>query len=67
VAEWTISNMQDKDGHFHYRIYPGGIRAKMPMMHWGQATTYKALAGLLARIGMKRSPLSARPTEQANV
>ncbi len=67
VAEWTINNMQDKDGHFHYRIYPGGIRAKMPMMHWGQATTYKALARLLAIIGMKRSPLSVRPTEQAKV
>lgn len=47
VANWTIDNMQDRDGHFYYRIYPGGIRAKTPMLHWGQATMYKALVNLL--------------------
>lgn len=49
VATWTIDNMQDRDGHFYYRIYPGGIKAKTAMLHWGQATMYKALAHLLAQ------------------
>lgn len=47
VANWTIDNMQDRDGHFYYRIYPGGIKSKTAMLHWGQATMYKALAHLL--------------------
>jgi hypothetical protein len=46
VALWTIKNMQAKDGHFYYRIYPF-IKAKVPMIHWGQATMFKALANLL--------------------
>jgi rhamnogalacturonyl hydrolase YesR len=49
VAKWTIDNMQDKDGHFYYRQYPF-IKAKMPMIHWAQATTYKALTILLSKI-----------------
>ncbi|MBN1366084.1 MAG: hypothetical protein JW976_14870 [Syntrophaceae bacterium] len=46
VANWTIDNMQDKDGHFYYRQYPFGIKAKTPMLHWAQATMYKALVHL---------------------
>ncbi len=49
VADWTISNMQDKDGHFYYRQYPL-IKAKTPMLHWAQATTYRALSLLLTKI-----------------
>jgi hypothetical protein len=49
VATWTIKNMQDVDGHFYYRLYPA-LRAKAPMLHWAQATTYKALADLLSRL-----------------
>ena len=49
VARWTIENMQDKDGHFYYRRYPLGIKAKTPMLHWAQATTYKALSILLSK------------------
>ena len=49
VAKWTIENMQDKDGHFYYRQYPL-IKAKTPMLHWAQATTYKALTLLLSVI-----------------
>ena len=48
VAKWTIENMQDKDGYFYYRQYPL-IKAKAPMIHWGQATMYKALTSLLAK------------------
>jgi hypothetical protein len=47
VALWTIANMQDRDGHFYYRVYPL-IKAKPPMLHWAQATMYRALALLLS-------------------
>lgn len=47
VALWTIENLQDPGGHFYYRAYPL-LKAKAPMLHWAQATTYKALAALLA-------------------
>jgi rhamnogalacturonyl hydrolase YesR len=49
VARWTIKNMQDTDGHFYYRRYPV-ITAKAPMIHWGQATMFKALTHLLAQL-----------------
>ncbi|MDD5173250.1 MAG: hypothetical protein PHV48_00235 [Candidatus Omnitrophica bacterium] len=50
VAIWTIDNMQDKEGYFYYRQYPLGIKAKTPMLHWGQATMYKALTFLLLKM-----------------
>jgi len=46
VAGWTIRNMQAKDGHFYYRRYPL-LTAKAPMLHWAQATTYRALTLLV--------------------
>ncbi len=49
VAAWTIRNMLDPKGYFYYRQYPL-VKAKIPMLHWGQATMYKALATLLSRI-----------------
>ena len=49
IANWTIDNMQDETGYFYYRKYPR-IKEKTPMMHWGQATMYKAMAHLLLRI-----------------
>ena len=42
VAKWTINNIQDNDGHFYYRQYPF-IKAKTPMLHWGQAAMYRGL------------------------
>lgn len=50
VAEWTINNMQDKEGYFYFRQYPLNIKAKTPMLHWAQATTYKGLALLLSKL-----------------
>lgn len=50
VANWTIDNMQDRKGYFYYRQYPLGVKAKTPMLHWAQATTYKALALLLSKL-----------------
>lgn len=51
VAEWAIEHMQNKrTGHFYYRIYPKGLKAKTPMLHWAQATMYKALALLYSKL-----------------
>jgi len=50
VAQWTIDNMRDPGGYFYYRQYPLGIKAKTPMLHWAQATTYKALTVLLSKM-----------------
>lgn len=49
VALWTINNMQDKDGHFYYRQYPF-ITMKVPMIHWAQGTTFRALSLLLQKL-----------------
>jgi hypothetical protein len=49
VAAWTIRHMQDRDGHFYFRQYPL-VTAKAAMLHWGQATMFKALAQLSLRI-----------------
>jgi hypothetical protein len=49
VATWTIGNMQDPRGYFHYRRYPL-LKAATPMLHWGQATMFKALAHLAWRM-----------------
>lgn len=49
VAAWAIANMQDRKGHFYYRQYPF-LTAKTPMLHWGQATMFKALAHLLLEL-----------------
>ncbi len=49
VATWTIDNMQNQRGYFYYRQYPL-INAKTPMLHWAQATTYKALTLLCKRM-----------------
>lgn len=49
VAQWAMHNMQDKKGYFYYRQYPL-LRAKTPMIHWGQATMFKALCHLALRL-----------------
>jgi hypothetical protein len=49
VADWMIDNMQDPEGYFYYRQYPL-VKAKTPMLHWAQATMYKALTLLLSRL-----------------
>ena len=46
VAVWTIDNMQSRGGHFFYRVYPL-VKARTPMLHWAQATTYRALTMLV--------------------
>jgi hypothetical protein len=49
VAAWSIREMQDPGGYFYYRQYPF-VKAKTPMLHWGQATMFKALAQLLLQM-----------------
>ena len=49
VAKWTIDNMQDRTGYFYFMRYPF-TAIKVPMIHWAQATTYKALANLLSKM-----------------
>ena len=51
VAEWTIDNMQAKDGHFYYRDL-GWKKVQTPMLHWGQGTMVKALAVLMNKLTM---------------
>jgi hypothetical protein len=55
VAQWTIDNMRDRHAFFYYRQYPSGIKAKTPMLHWAQATTYKGLARLLRAMPAAKS------------
>jgi hypothetical protein len=61
VAEWTIQNMQDRDGHFYYRDL-GWTKVKTPLNHWGQGTMFKALACLLAKVQTHRVPEPALAT-----
>ena len=49
VATWAIKNMQDRTGCFYYAQYPL-YTLKVPLIHWAQATTYKALALLLEKL-----------------
>ncbi len=46
VAAWTVANMQDSDGHFYFQRGRRWVN-KTPMLHWGQATMFHALACLL--------------------
>jgi len=52
VANWTIDNMQDKEGHFYHakrksRFTQQIFTAKIPYMRWGQAWMLLALSTLL--------------------
>ena len=53
VAGWAIKNMQDRTGYFYFMRYPL-ITLKVPMIHWGQGTMFKALALLLSRMAKKK-------------
>jgi hypothetical protein len=53
VTRWTVANMQDRTGYFYYRKYPL-MTARIPMLHWGQATMFQALAHLLRALEAPR-------------
>lgn len=48
IALWTIKNMQDNSGYFHYQKCPI-ITNKIPHMRWGQAWMMLALATFLKK------------------
>ena len=56
VARWTTKHMQDSTGYFYYRRYPLLV-ARIPMLHWGQATMFRALALLLMTLETERNML----------
>jgi rhamnogalacturonyl hydrolase YesR len=58
VAAWTVRHMQHRDGHFYYRQYPL-VTARTAMLHWGQATMFKALAQLSLTLGGRPAPAVA--------
>lgn len=64
VAAWTLRNMQDGRGYFYYRQYPL-LTAKTPMLHWGQATMFQALAQLLLRLGLEHRTEPVARVEKA--
>jgi hypothetical protein len=49
VADWAITNLYDARGFFHYRHYRR-VKVKTPMLHWSQATMYKALSQLVTEV-----------------
>jgi rhamnogalacturonyl hydrolase YesR len=62
VTVWAIQNMQDRKGYFYYRQYPL-IKAKTPMLHWGQATMFKALARLFLTTAISPAVLTNSVTK----
>lgn len=46
VANWTITNMQDKKGYFYYQLKPG-ISSKISYMRWSNAFMFNALSFIL--------------------
>lgn len=51
IAEWTIKNMQGKDGHFYYRLGKYH-KNKIPYMRWSQAWMFLALTTQLQQDNM---------------
>ena len=43
VMQWTLSNMQDKDGYFYYQIKKG-ISSKIPYMRWSNGFMFNAMS-----------------------
>lgn len=64
AAHWAIENMQDRKGYFYFRQYPL-VMARTPMLHWGQATMFKALSYLLLHLQRVSAP--ARETADREV
>jgi hypothetical protein len=46
IAEWTIQNMQGKDGHFYYQNHKY-YKNKISYMRWSQAWMFLALTTLI--------------------
>jgi len=49
IADWTIDNMQSKEGYFYTHKYPF-LTNKIPYIRWGQAWMILALGGMIRGI-----------------
>lgn len=49
IACWTIDNMQDPSGYFHFRKL-SWKSVRVPMLHWGQGTMMSAMCHLYLRL-----------------
>lgn len=49
VLEWTLQNMQDKEGYFYYQLKKTGT-SKIPYMRWAQAWMFFGLSFYLSKI-----------------
>ena len=54
IAEWTIINMQDPDGHFYYLKYPF-FTNKIPYIRWSDAAMAYALSVYLDAVERRSS------------
>jgi len=63
VAAWTLGNMRDPKGYFYYRQYPL-LKAKTPMLHWGQATMFKGLARLFVHMNRAGQTAAGVPSSE---
>lgn len=43
VLDWTVCNMQDREGYFYYQLKEG-ISSKIPYMRWSNAFMFMALS-----------------------
>ena len=43
VLDWTIENMQDKQGYFYYQLKPG-VSSKISYMRWSNAFMFNSLS-----------------------
>lgn len=50
VAEWTVTQMQDRSGYFYFQRLPFMVN-RTPTLHWGQSTMLHALASLVLEEG----------------
>jgi len=46
IAKWAIQNMQAKDGHFYYHIFPTH-KHRISYMRWSNAWMFLALSRLI--------------------
>ncbi len=56
VLFWTVRNMQDREGYFHYRIEPLH-RIRIPYIRWSQAWMLRAMAEWLWGKGRSRAEM----------
>ena len=53
VAEWTLTNMQDRRGYFYYQL-KRGISSKIPYMRWSNAFMFNAFSYYLLEMHGKQ-------------